>query len=130
MKMKNSEIVAFLNICANLKQKHLPVRLAYAIKKNMSAVQEAAAAYMAEREELVARYAKKENGKYLEENGCYIMDDKAGFEKDMEELLGIETEVEIHTVSVSVVEKCDDDPKYDALTMEELDVIAYMLTEE
>ena len=48
----------------------------------------------------------------------------------MEELLGIETEVEIHTVSVSVVEKCDDDPKYDALTMEELDVIAYMLTEE
>ena len=49
MKMKNSEIVAFLNICANLKQKHLPVRLAYAIKKNMSAVQEAAAAYMAER---------------------------------------------------------------------------------
>lgn len=130
MKMKNSEIVAFLNICAGLKQKHLPVRLAYAIKKNMSAVQEAAAAYMAEREELVARYAKKENGKYLEENGCYIMDDKAGFEKDMEELLGIETEVEIHTVSVSVVEKCDDDPKYDALTMEELDVIVYMLTEE
>lgn len=131
MKMKNSEIVAFLNICAGLKQKHLPVRLAYAIKKNMSAVQDAAAAYMAERDELVARYAKKdENGKYLEENSCYIMDDKAGFERDMEELLGIETEVEIHTVSIAVVEKCDDDPKYDALTMEELDVIVYMLTEE
>lgn len=130
MKMKNSEIVAFLNTCAGLRQKHLPVRLAYAIKKNMSAVQEAAAAYMAEREELVARYAKKdENGEYLEEDNCYIMDDKAGFKKDMEELLGIETEVEIHNVSLATVEKCDD-PKYDALTMEELDVIAYMLTEE
>mgnify|MGYP004575448239 len=130
MKMKNSEIVAFLNICAGLRQKHLPVRLAYAIKKNMSSVQEAAAAYTDERKELIDRYAKKdENGKYLEEDNCYIMEDKAGFEKDMAELLGIETEVEIHTVSITVVEKCDDDPKYDALTIEELDVIDYMLTE-
>ena len=130
MKMKNSEIVAFLNTCVSLREKRLPVRLAYAIKKNMSSVQEAAAAYMDERKELVDRYAKKdENGEYLEEDNCYIMDDKAGFEKDMEELLGIETEVEIHTVSITVVEKCDDDPKYDALTMEELGVIDYMLTE-
>lgn len=60
MKMKNSEIVAFLNTCAGLREKHLPVRLAYAIKKNMVAVQEAATAYMEEREELIARYAKKD----------------------------------------------------------------------
>lgn len=130
MKMKNSEIVAFLNICAGLRQKHLPVRLAYAIKKNLSSVQEAAAAYTDERKELIDRCAKKdENGEYLEEDNCYIMEDKAGFEKDMSELLGIETEVEIHTVPITVVEKCDDDPKYDALTIEELDVIDYMLTE-
>ena len=56
MKMRNSEIVVFLNTCADLRQKRLPVRLAYAIKKNMAAVQEAASAYMSEREELVARY--------------------------------------------------------------------------
>ena len=130
MKMKNSEIVAFLNICAGLRQKHLPVRFAYAIKKNISSVQEAAAAYTDERKELIDRYAKKdENGEYLEEDNCYIMEDKAGFEKDMAELLGIETEVEIHTISITVVEKCDDDPKYDALTMEELDAIDYMLAE-
>ena len=53
MKMKNSEIVAFLNICAGLRQKRLPVRLAYAIKKNISSVQEAAAAYTDERKELI-----------------------------------------------------------------------------
>ena len=130
MKMKNSEIVAFLNICTDLRQKRLPVRLAYAIKKNTAAVQEAASAYLSEREELIARYAKKdENGKYLEKDNCYIMDDKAGFEKDMEELLEIETKVEIHTVSITVVEKCDEDPKYDPLTMAELDVIDFMLTE-
>lgn len=130
MKMKNKEIVTFLNTCTGLKQKHLPVRLAYAIKKNISAVQEAAAAYSAEREELINRYAKKDDsGNPVIENDCYVMEDKAGFTKDMSDLLDIETEVEIHTVSLAAVEKCDDDPKYDALTMEELDVIDCMLTE-
>lgn len=130
MKMKNSEIVAFLNTCAGLREKRLPVRLAYAIKKNMAAVQEAATAYMEEREELIARYAKKDKkGEYLVKDSCYAFENKDEFEKDMSELLNIETEVEIHTVSISVVEKCDEDPKYDSLTMAELDVIDFMLTE-
>ena len=120
MKMKNSEIVAFLNTCAGLREKHLPVRLAYAIKKNMAAVQEAATAYMEEREELIARYAKKDKkGEYLVKDSCYVFENKDEFEKDMSELLAIETAVKIHTVSIDVVEKCDDDQKYDPLTMEE-----------
>lgn len=111
-------------------KKSLPVRLAYAIKKNVVAVQEAASAYTAEREELIRRYAKKdENGEIMTEDDCYIMEDKERFGKDMSELLNIETEVEIHTVSISVVEKCDEDPKYDSLTMAELDVIDFMLAE-
>ena len=89
-----------------------------------------ASAYTAEREELIRRYAKKdENGEIMTEDDCYIMEDKERFGKDMSELLNIETEVEIHTVSISVVEKCDEDPKYDSLTMAELDVIDFMLTE-
>jgi len=130
MKMQNKEIVDFLNTCVSMKKKSLPVRLAYAIKKNVAAVQEAASAYTAEREELIRRYAKKdENGEIMTEDDYYIMEDKERFGKDMSELLNIETEVEIHTVSISVVEKCDEDPKYDSLTMAELDVIDFMLTE-
>ena len=130
MKMQNKEIVDFLNTCVSMKKKSLPVRLAYAIKKNVAAVQEAASAYTAEREELIRRYAKKdENGEIMTEDDCYIMEDKERFGKDMSELLNIETEVEIHTDSISVVEKCDEDPKYDSLTMAELDVIDFMLTE-
>ena len=44
MKMQNKEIVGFLNTCVSMKNKSLPVRLAYAIKKNVAAVQEAASA--------------------------------------------------------------------------------------
>lgn len=99
MKMKNSEIVTFLNTCTDLKQKRLPVRLAYAIKKNMAAVQEAATVYMEEREELIARYAKKDKkGEYLVKDSCYVFENKDEFEKDMSELLAIETAVKIHTV--------------------------------
>lgn len=130
MKMQNKEIVDFLNTCVSMKNKSLPVRLAYAIKKNVAAVQEAASAYTAEREELIRRYAKKDkNGEIMTEDDCYIMEDKERFGEDMSELLNIETEVEIHTVSISVVEKCDEDSKYDSLTMAELDVIDFMLTE-
>ena len=130
MKMKNKEIVDFLNAYASMGKKTLPVRLAYAIKKNVAAVQEAAAAYTEERKDLIQRYAKKdENGEIMTENDYYVMEDKAGFEQDMNELLDIETEVDIHTVAIAVVEKCDDDPKYDPLTMTELDVIDFMLTE-
>ena len=130
MKMQNKEIVGFLNTCVSMKNKSLPVRLAYAIKKNVATVQEAASAYTAEREELIRRYAKKDkNGEIMTEDDCYIMEDKERFGEDMSELLNIETEVEIHTVSISVVEKCDEDSKYDSLTMAELDVIDFMLTE-
>ena len=74
-------------------------------------------------------YKTNENGEIMTEDDCYIMEDKERFGKDMSELLNIETEVEIHTVSISVVEKCDEDPKYDSLTMAELDVIDFMLAE-
>lgn len=57
-----------------------------------------------------------------------MFENKDEFEKDMSELLAIETAVKIHTVSIDTVEKCDDDPKYDPLTMEELDVIEFMIT--
>ena len=58
-----------------------------------------------------------------------MFENKDEFEKDMSELLAIETAVKIHTVSIDIVEKCDDDQKYDLLTMEELDVIEFMITE-
>ena len=44
----------------------------------------------------------------------YSIEDKEGFAKDLDELLAIETEVGIHTVSEEEIEKCDD-PRYDCL---------------
>ena len=38
MKLRNSQIISFLNTYAAIKTKKLPVNLGYAIKKNVSAV--------------------------------------------------------------------------------------------
>ena len=72
MKLKNKDILNFVNGCASLREKRLPVKLGYAIKKNLAAVSDAANAYDAERQELLEKYAAKgEDGKFLVENGQY-----------------------------------------------------------
>jgi hypothetical protein len=109
MKLKNKDILNFVNGCASLREKRLPVKLGYAIKKTLAAVSDAANAYDAERQELLEKYAAKGgDGKFLVENGQYSIEDKEGFAKDLDELLAIETEVGIHTVSEEEIEKCDD----------------------
>ena len=66
-----------------------------------------------------------EDGKFLVENGQYSIEDKEGFAKDLDELLAIETEVGINTVSEEEIEKCDD-PRYDALTVADLETLEIM----
>ena len=126
MELKNKDILNFVNGCASLREKRLPVKLGYAIKKNLAAVSDAANAYDAERQELLEKYAAKgEDGKFLVENEQYSIEDKEGFAKDLDELLAIETEVGIHTVSEEEIEKCDD-PRYDALTVADLETLEIM----
>ena len=54
-----------------------------------------------------------------------MIPDQEGYAKDIEELLNIETEAEIQTVSLDVLEKCDD-PRFDPLTIEELTALEFM----
>ena len=44
MKLRNSQILSFLNTYAEMKTKKLPVKLGYAVKKNVSAVRSASEA--------------------------------------------------------------------------------------
>ena len=85
MKLRNSQIISFLNTYAAIKTKKLPVKLGYAIKKNVSAVTAASEAYSAERNELLEHYAQKgENGQFLVNDGCYVIPDQEGYAKDIE----------------------------------------------
>lgn len=126
MKLKNKQIVVFLNTYEEMKGKKLPVKFGYAVKKNASALKDAAVAYTAERKEILDRYAKKDkNGKNIVEDNCYVISDQEEYAKEIEELLEIETEAEIQKVSEEIIEKCDD-PRYDPLTLEELAALEFM----
>lgn len=126
MKLKNKQIVVFLNTYEEMKGKKLPVKFGYAVKKNASALKNAAVAYTAERKEILDRYAKKDkNGKNIVEDNCYVISDQEEYAKEIEELLEIETEAEIQKVSEEIIEKCDD-PRYDPLTLEELAALEFM----
>ena len=68
MKVKNKDIVAFLNGIGGFKDKRFPVKVTYAINKNIKAVTGAAEAYNNTFDELRNQYMDKDaegNIKYL-----------------------------------------------------------------
>lgn len=70
MKVKNKDIVAFLNGIGGFKDKRFPVKVTYAINKNIKAVTGAAEAYNNTFDELRNQYMDKDaegNIKYDEE---------------------------------------------------------------
>lgn len=130
MKITNRQLLTICNGISKIRQKKLPVKLGYAINKNLSAMQDSAAAYNNERERIVNQYcAKDENGQVKITGTQYEFPDSkhlSAYMGEMQELLNIENNLDIHMVSVEDVEKCDSD-KYDALTPEELEVLTFMI---
>ena len=127
MKLKNRDIVNFINGCAVLRAKKLPVKIGYAINRNIIILSEAAEAYNSAREKIIKEHAKKDSkGEPIVRDDRYVFEDERAFNKDLEELLDIDTEVNLHTISEKDIEKCDDS-RYDALTLADLDTLCVMI---
>lgn len=127
MKLKNRDIVNFINGCAALKEKKLPIKIGYAINRNIIVLTEAAEAYNVAREKIIKEHTEKDfKGEPVIRDDCYVFKDKQAFNKDLEELLDIDTEVNLHTISEKDIEKCDDS-RYDALTLADLDTLCIMI---
>lgn len=127
MKLKNRDIVNFINGCAVLREKKLPIKIGYAINRNIIILSEAAEAYNVAREKIIEEHTEKDSeGKPVVKDNSYVFKDTQRFNKDLEELLGIDTEVNLHTISEKDIEKCDDS-RYDALTLADLDTLCVMI---
>ena len=127
MKLRNRDIVNFINGCAVLRAKKLPVKIGYAINRNIIILSEAAEAYNSAREKIIKEHAKKDSkGEPIVRDDRYVFEDEQAFNKDLEELLSIDTEVNLHTISEKDIEKCDDS-RYDALTLADLDTLCVMI---
>lgn len=129
MKLKNSEIVRIFNRIGEVKKKRLPVRLGFAINRNVSSLESVAMDYDKARKEILMKYCvKDENGNPVIEGDEYVLSDRKSYGEEMTELLRIENEVQMHTVSFEEIEKCDLE-KFDSLTPEELDLLTFMIEE-
>ena len=126
MKLKNRDIVNFINGCTALKEKKLPIKIGYAVHRTILSLAEAAEAYNVAREKIIEEHTKKDSeGKPVVKDNGYVFKDTQRFNKDLEELLGIDTEVSLHTISEKDIEKYDDS-RYDALTLSDIDTLCIM----
>lgn len=131
MKITNRQVIEFINnVSANkLASKRLPVKVAYAISRNLDKMNNIITSYETARKTLLDQYAEKdEEGKAKVKDGNYVIqeDQKQAFSDEMKELLEVENEIDLHTINMEEVEKCDTD-KYDSLTTADLMTLDIMI---
>ncbi len=126
--MTNLEIFNFVNICSNMLNKNLPLRLAYALRYNLNLLMPFYKACQEERNNIIKRYAEtNDNGDFIAENGQIKFKDNKAYD-ELNELLSIENEVKLTKVNMEIVEKTEAD-NYDSITMQELNVLMSIIEE-
>ena len=124
MKLSNGRIVNDSAKLAEISQKQLPIKASYAIAKNIAKLESELKIFNTERNKLVEKYSvKDEQGKTIvSENNQITIADLVGWNKDINELLAIENEIEIHKFSIEALDGC-------VMTPAELMILDYMIEE-
>ena len=127
MKLTNRKIVNDANLLGNLTHKQLPIKVSYAIAKNISKIEKELEIYNKERQKLIDKYClKDEEGNLIDENNQFKIADGnlEAWNKDMNELLDIEIDINIHKFSKDdlINSNCK-------ITPAELMLIDYMIEE-
>ncbi|WP_286312047.1 DUF1617 family protein [Romboutsia ilealis] len=128
MKLTNRKIVNDSNFLAILTQKQLPVKVSYAIAKNISKIESELKIYNTERQKLIDKYCVKdeEGNNVIDENNQLIIADEnmTDWNNAINELLDIEVEIDIHKFNIN-------DLMYSNVefTPSELMLIDYMIEE-
>lgn len=129
MKLTNREIVNIINNIQGITTKKLPIKLSFAIQKNIKKLEEAAKEYDEARKRILEDNAEKdEDGKPVIEDNQYKIIDTEKNTKEILELLDFENEVEIHTIDLSMLEQCDLE-RFDSLTGTEVGLLSFMINE-
>lgn len=105
MKLTNSRLLADTQGLSQLTQKSLPIKVSYAIAKNIAKIQSELKIYNEERQKLIDKYSvKDEEGKTLvgEDNQITIqIEFLEAWTKDITELEEIEVEIDIHKFNIN-----------------------------
>ncbi|OSB07978.1 hypothetical protein B2H97_16040 [Paraclostridium bifermentans] len=128
MKLTNRKIVNDADFLGTLTNKQLPIKVSYAIAKNVSKIEKELEIYSKERQKLVDKYCIKDekgNNKIDENNQLKIDDENLDdWNKSINELLDIEIEIDIHKFNINDLLNSNLD-----ITPSELILIDYMIEE-
>lgn len=131
MKITNKQVRDFVLGVGNngLAKKRLPVKIGYAISRNLNNMDGILNSYEDARQKLIDQYAEKnEDGTMkIKDNVAVIAPENSkAFSEAIDELLAIENEIDLYTINMDEVEKCDTD-KYDSLTTADLMTLDIMI---
>jgi Protein of unknown function (DUF1617) len=108
VKLSNERLVNDASNLRAISEKQLPVKVSYAIAKNMAKIESELKVYNKERAKLIDKYGEKEkDGKLkLDEHGSIVIkeDSKDKWDKAINELLEIENEIDIHKFNMDLLE--------------------------
>ena len=126
--MKLFEVVSVSNGLRILDGKRLPAKINYALMKNKKALLSELQGIQEQRIEIMKSHAKKDdNGEPVSENGQFIFESDADREeatKEYAELLNVDANIDIMTVTFDDIVKCDD---MEPLTTSEIEALEVMI---
>ncbi len=132
MKMKLAEIEMTAQNLARVAGKKLPHKLAYAIGKNLMALQPEQKLIDERRVEIAKTYADKdESGVAKVENNEFVLSEEGmkNFREEFVEFLNTETDVEIYMVPEDLLEQLENE-RFDVLTPAELLALYFMIEKQ
>ncbi|MDU2680477.1 MAG: hypothetical protein E7C50_01195 [Clostridium sp.] len=106
MKLSNEKLVNSVGVLNKLTGMELPIKLSYALSKNITKIDRELIIYNKERQKLIEKYgAKDEEGKLNNrEDGTIDIVDTENWNKDLRELLGIENDIDIHVIDLENID--------------------------
>ena len=104
LNLSNERIANTINVLGELNNAKLPVKVAYAITKNINKINTELKAYNEEKAKLIDKYSEKdEEGKLkTDEIGNVNLKEEhiEDWNRDIKELLSIENEIDIHMIQL------------------------------
>ena len=126
MKLTNKKILKDAMTIGAISNKELPIKVSYAIAKNISKLEKELQIYNQEREKLIEKYSVKDddNKTIIDENNQIKIQDEYlyAWNKDIKELQEIEVEIDMHKFKLEELNGYN-------ITPAELMAIDYMIEE-
>lgn len=125
VKLTNKEIIEKVGMLGEISNRKLPVKVSYAIGKNIGKIESELKHYNKERQKILEECClKDEDGNLKVEDGNYAIDSNKleQWNKDIQDLQEIIVEIDVHTFSIDMLNGYD-------MTASEMMCIDFMIEE-